>query len=75
MEATAYRWCCPDGGTAASPSDLAKWVVANLAGSARIYAHPRDLPALQATIVAGRVALLPPQEGIVQPGTVWVGGA
>jgi hypothetical protein len=72
MDATAYRWCCPDGGTTDKPDDLAKWAAAHLADAPRIYANPRDLPALQATIVGPRVAPLPPREGIVQPGTVWV---
>ena len=67
-----YRWICPDGGAAGTATDLAKWAVAHLTDAPRIYASPRDMPALRATIIAERVATLPPTEGVVQPGTVWV---
>lgn len=69
MDRDIFRWACPDGGPA-KPDDLAKWAVANLGDAPAILVHPRDLPALKATILAERVNLA--EQGVIQPGTVWV---
>lgn len=66
-----YRWIMPAGGPAKTAADLAAWAVAALLSTpGQILANPRDLPALQATMLAGRVTL--PLHGVVQAGTLWL---
>jgi hypothetical protein len=67
-----YRAYCPSDGPAKTPAELASWAIGELlAVPGAIYANARDLPALNGTMLAARVAGAP-QHGIVQPGTVWV---
>lgn len=69
--AGSYRWACPDGGPAKA-DDLAQWAVANLGDVPAILCNERDLAALRGTLLAERVSLVEPRQGIVQPGTVWI---
>lgn len=58
---------------AGTPEELARWAVGQLLGTkGAIVCAPRDVAALQATVLAERVSVLPPGRGTVQPGTVWV---
>lgn len=67
MQTETYRWLCPDP---KSPSFVAWALDALLARPGRILCHPADLPALAATMLAGRVAV--PETGVVQRGTIWL---
>ena len=65
------RWISPPGGPAPTAAKLADWATGELLTlPGQILANVRDLPALQATMLAGRVAL--PQHGVVQAGTLWL---
>jgi len=67
----ANRWIAPPGGPAPTPAKLADWATAELlAVPGALLANRRDLPALQATMLAERVAL--PVHGVVQAGTLWL---
>lgn len=71
QEAISYRWFQPHSGPAKTATELAQWAAGELlATPGAIYANARDLPALKATMLAGRVEL--PQFGVVQAGTVWL---
>lgn len=66
-----YRWLSPSDRPAKTAAELAAWATAELLSvPGPIYANCRDLPALQATMLAPRVAL--PAHGVVQAGTVWM---
>lgn len=70
MTQTAYRWIAPDG-PAKTPAELATWAIRELLGiPGQIFANRRDLPDLQATMLAARVTL--PEQGVVQAGTLWI---
>jgi len=72
MSQTTYRAFAPPGGPAKTPTALAHWAAGELLSlPGAIYANARDLPALNATMLAARVAGSP-QFGVVQPGTVWL---
>lgn len=78
-----YAWHYPSQNgmpvPAPTPEATAAWAVAELPAAcepgSHIIAHPRDVPALRATILAERIVQGSAATGLPQAGTVWLEAA
>ena len=71
----SYRAYCPDGGPAKTAAVLAHWATGDLlAVPGAIYANSRDIPALNGTMLAERVAGSPRLASCSPARCCWRGG-